>query len=158
MIAVVPQTPALFAGTIMENIAPGEEDPDSKMVIEICEKLGMTEFIASLPLGLESPVGEGGASLSGGQRQRILMARALYRRPMVLILDEATSHLDVERERLVNAAVSMLELTRIIVAHRPETIASADRVLVMEGGRIVHDYRPAAKTEPRTREHADITD
>jgi ATP-binding cassette subfamily B protein RaxB len=84
------------------------------------------------------------------------MARALYRQPMVLVLDEATSHLDVERERLVNAAVSALDLTRIIVAHRPETIASVDRVLVMEGGRIVRDYRPA-KPEPRSREIAEIS-
>jgi ATP-binding cassette subfamily B protein RaxB len=82
-----------------------------------------------------------GATLSGGQKQRVLLARALYKRPRVLFLDEATSALDVERERLVNQAVRQLRLTRVIVAHRPETIASADRVVVLAGGTVSHDLR-----------------
>ncbi len=154
----VMQDDQLFAGSIGENISLFDDTWDQDRIEEAARRAAVHDDIVSMPMGYHSLIGDMGSSLSGGQRQRILMARALYRRPMVLILDEATSHLDVERERLVNAAVSMLELTRIIVAHRPETIASADRVLVMEGGRIVHDYRPAAKTEPRTREHADITD
>jgi ATP-binding cassette subfamily B protein RaxB len=84
-----------------------------------------------------------GTSLSGGQKQRILLARALYKRPRILLLDEATSALDVDRERRVNQAVQQLQLTRIIVAHRPETIASAQRVLVLKDGRLVED-RPSA--------------
>ena len=83
-------------------------------------------------------------SLSGGMKQRLLLARALYREPKLLFLDEATSHLDVANERLVNQAVRELALTKVIVAHRPETIASADRVLVMEQGRIVQELRPQA--------------
>lgn len=154
----VMQDDQLFAGSIGENISLFDDTWDQDRIEEAARRAAVHDDIVSMPMGYHSLIGDMGSSLSGGQRQRILMARALYRRPMVLILDEATSHLDVERERLVNAAVSMLELTRIIVAHRPETIASADRVLVMEGGRIVHDYRPAAKAEPRTREHADITD
>ena len=83
-----------------------------------------------------------GSSLSGGQKQRVILARALYRKPKLLFLDEATSHLDVLRERQVNEAVKRLALTKVIVAHRPETIASAGRVLVMEQGRIAQDLRP----------------
>lgn len=82
--------------------------------------------------------------LSGGQKQRIILARALYRQPKLLFLDEATSHLDVGNEQLVNAAIRRLDVTRVIVAHRPETIANADRVLVMEQGRIVQELRSQA--------------
>ncbi len=154
----VMQDDQLFAGSIGENISLFDDTWDQDRIEEAARRAAVHDDIVSMPMGYHSLIGDMGSSLSGGQRQRVLMARALYRRPMVLILDEATSHLDVERERLVNAAVSMLELTRIIVAHRPETIASADRVLVMEEGRIVRDYRPAAKPEPRSREPADITD
>ena len=77
-----------------------------------------------------------GSSLSGGQKPRVILARALYREPKLLFLDEATSHLDVTNENLVNEAVKQLKVTKVIVAHRPETIASADRVLVVHGGRI----------------------
>ena len=92
-----------------------------------------------MPMGYATLVGDMGTSLSGGQKQRILLARALYKRPRILLLDEATSALDVDRERRVNQAVQQLQLTRIIVAHRPETIASAQRVLVLKDGRLVED-------------------
>jgi ATP-binding cassette subfamily B protein RaxB len=95
--------------------------------------------IAATPMGYGTLVGEAGAGLSGGQKQRLLLARALYKRPRVLVLDEATSHLDVANERLVNAAISRIPLTRIIVAHRAETIAMAGRVVVLESGRVVRD-------------------
>lgn len=95
-----------------------------------------------MPMGYHSLIGDMGTTLSGGQKQRVLLTRALYRKPRLLFLDEATSHLDVERERLVNAAVHRLKLTKLIIAHRPETIASADRVLVMHGGKIVQEFRP----------------
>jgi ATP-binding cassette subfamily B protein RaxB len=85
-----------------------------------------------------------GAALSGGQRQRILLARALYKQPRILFLDEATSALDVQRERLVNEAIRGLSLTRILIAHRPETIASAERVIVLQGGKVAQDLRRAA--------------
>ena len=98
-----------------------------------------------MPMGYHSLIGDMGSSLSGGQKQRLLLARALYREPRLLFLDEATSHLDVANERLVNQAVKELALTKVIVAHRPETIASADRVLVMEQGRIVQELRPQAQ-------------
>ena len=98
-----------------------------------------------MPMGYHSLIGDMGSSLSGGQKQRLLLARALYREPKLLFLDEATSHLDVANERLVNQAVKELALTKVIVAHRPETIASADRVLVMEQGRIVQELRPQAQ-------------
>ena len=98
----------------------------------------------AMPMGYQSLVGDMGSSLSGGQKQRVILARALYREPRLLVLDEATSHLDVPHERIVNTAVRGLALTRITAAHRPETIASADRVLVMEGGCIVREFRPRA--------------
>lgn len=92
-------------------------------------------------MGYHGLIGDMGSSLSGGQKQRIILARALYRQPKLLFLDEATSHLDVDNEQLVNAAIRRLNVTRVIVAHRPETIASAGRVLVMERGRIVQELR-----------------
>jgi ATP-binding cassette subfamily B protein RaxB len=84
-------------------------------------------------------VGDLGTGLSGGQRQRLLLARALYRRPRILFMDEGTSHLDLAKEREVNAALRELQITRVIIAHRPETIAAADRVLRLEGGRVLDD-------------------
>jgi len=110
-----------------------------------------------MPMGYRTLIGDMGTALSGGQKQRVLLARALYRRPKILFLDEATSHLDVGLEKQVNAAVRAMKLTRIVIAHRPETIAMADRVLVMHGGKVVQEVRqpvaqapaqPAAPSEP----------
>lgn len=141
IVGAVMQDDQLFAGSIADNI--GFFDPDFDLVrVEAAARLAAVhEDIAAMPMGYHGLIGDMGSSLSGGQKQRIILARALYRQPKLLFLDEATSHLDVMRERLVNDAVRKLQLTKVIVAHRPETIASADRVLVMDGGRIAQELR-----------------
>jgi ATP-binding cassette subfamily B protein len=139
---VVPQKIDFFAGTIAENIALGEFDPDMRKIQEVCDMLGMTSFIEQLPNGFSSWVGENGASLSGGQKQRIAIARALYRDPEILILDEATSSLDSLSEKFVQDTVRLLrerEKTVIVIAHRLSTVRLADRIIVLEKGRLVQD-------------------
>ena len=90
-----------------------------------------------MPMQYETLVGDMGSTLSGGQKQRVLLARALYRQPKILVMDEGTAHLDARHEQAVNAAISVMGITRIIVAHRQETIAAAERVLVMHGGILI---------------------
>ena len=136
MVGAVMQDDRLFAGTVAENIALGEERIDFERVEEAARLASIHDEVASMAIGYHSLIGDMGSALSGGQKQRILLARALYRRPSILFLDEATSHLDVRRERDVNASVRALALTRIIIAHRRETIASADRVLVLRDGKL----------------------
>ena len=104
------------------------------------------EEIEAMPMAYHTLIGDMGTSISGGQKQRLLLARALYKRPRILLLDEATSALDVDRERLVNQAVRQLDVTRVIVAHRPETIASANRVIVLQEGRVAQDLRSVEMT------------
>ncbi len=140
-VGAVMQDDQLFAGSIAENIAFGDDGYDMARVEEAAHLASVHDDIVAMPMGYHSLIGDMGTTLSGGQKQRVILARALYRNPRTLFLDEATSHLDVERERLVNEAVRSLKLTRIIIAHRPETIASADRVLVMHGGRIVQEMK-----------------
>lgn len=146
MVGAVMQDDQLFAGSISDNIAFGEDGFDPGRVEEAARLAAVHEEIAAMPMGYHSLIGDMGTTLSGGQKQRVILARALYRKPRILFLDEATSHLDVERERLVNDAVRKLKLTKVIIAHRPETIASADRVLVMHRGKIVQESRPQAAT------------
>ena len=133
------QDDPLFAGSIADNIAFFDPQPDLARVEHCARLAAVHEDIAQMPMRYNTLVGDMGTVISGGQKQRVLLARALYRRPSLLFLDEATSHLDIARERSVNEAVRRLPLTRIIVAHRPETIASADRVIVIHEGRIVSD-------------------
>ena len=119
-----------------------EDGFDLRRVEAAARLAAVHDEIVAMPLGYHSLVGDMGTALSGGQKQRIILARALYRRPRVLFLDEATSHLDLQCERRVGCAVQKLKLTRLIIAHRPETIASADRVLLLQSGRIAREFRP----------------
>jgi ATP-binding cassette subfamily B protein RaxB len=133
----VVQNDCLFAGTIGENISFFDSDADQARIEECAELAAVHAEIAALPMAYNTLVGFMGSTLSAGQQQRILLARALYARPSILILDEATSHLDVHRETAVSAALSKLAITRIIVAHRPQTAAAADRVVALHLGKLV---------------------
>jgi len=136
LIGTVMQDDHLFAGSIADNICFFDPSPDQER-IEYCSSLARVDReIESMPMGYHTLIGDIGTGLSGGQKQRILLARALYAKPKILVLDEATSHLDTANERLVNNAVRALQLTRVLVAHRPETIVMAERVVVIENGRI----------------------
>jgi ATP-binding cassette subfamily B protein RaxB len=139
MLAVVMQDDALLAGSLKDNICFNDEHPDQAR-IEHCAHLAQIDAdIRRMRMGYETLVADMGSSLSGGQKQRVLLARALYKRPRVLILDEATSALDVKLEREVSAAIGELAMSRIIIAHRPETIASARRLIALGRGQVVHD-------------------
>jgi ATP-binding cassette subfamily B protein len=142
-IAVVPQDPALFHRTIAENIGYARPDATPDEVALAARRARAHDFIASLPRGYDTLVGERGVKLSGGERQRVAIARAFLADAPILVLDEATSSLDVETELLVQAATEelMAGRTTIVIAHRLSTIRSADRILVFEGGRIVEEGR-----------------
>ncbi len=140
IISVVPQKIDLFAGNVIDNIAVGDLNPDMKRIMDICYKLGMTGFIDKLPQGYNTFLGENGLSLSGGQKQRIAIARAFYRNPEILILDEATSSLDSTAENYVQNAIRMMEeenKTVILIAHRLSTVKLARRVIVLKDGEVV---------------------
>lgn len=135
IVSVVMQDDQLLSGTIADNICIFDTECNQSRVEECARLAGVHEDILRMPMRYQTLVGDMGSSLSGGQRQRLCIARALYRQPRVLIFDEATSHLDVAREAEIYSNLASLRLTRIIVAHRPETIRIADRiVLLAEGG------------------------
>ncbi|ADH90337.1 lipid A ABC exporter family, fused ATPase and inner membrane subunits [Ancylobacter novellus DSM 506] len=140
-IALVPQDVAIFATSIRENIRLGRPDATDEEVEEAGRLALADEFVARLPEGWDTPVGERGVTLSGGQRQRLAIARAILRRAPILLLDEATSALDAESETLVQRALdrSMQGRTTLVIAHRLATVLSADRILVMEQGRVVEE-------------------
>jgi len=142
IVSVVPQRIDLFSGNVVDNIAVGEFNPDMTRVMEICEKLGMTKFVEQLPQGFNTYLGENGATLSGGQQQRIAIARALYRNPEILILDEATSSLDSLSEAFVQNTLRLLgeeSKTVIVIAHRLSTISMAQRIIMLDKGKVVQD-------------------
>jgi len=139
LLGTVMQNDVLFAGSIADNICFFDPQPDQERIRQCAGLASIDAEIEGMPMGYHTIVGDIGSGLSGGQAQRILLARALYGSPRVLVLDEATSHLDIANERTVNAAISQLTLTRILVAHRPETIASTDRVVSLVQGTVVND-------------------
>jgi ATP-binding cassette subfamily B protein len=142
-VAVVPQDPALFHRTIAENIAYGRPGATREEIALAARRARAHDFIAGLPKGYDTLVGERGVKLSGGERQRVAIARAFLADAPVLVLDEATSSLDVETERQVQAAIEelMVGRTTIVIAHRLSTIRGADRILVFEGGRVIEEGR-----------------
>lgn len=139
MVGTVMQEDRLFSGSIADNISFFDPAPEWDRIRECARRAAIDQEIAKMPMGYYTITGDSGIGISGGQKQRILLARALYRQPRILVLDEATSHLDVANEHSVNETVRSMGLTRLIVAHRPETIAMADRVLVMAGGGIAEE-------------------
>lgn len=139
-IGTVLQEDHLFRGSIADNIIFSEKRDDDWM--QHCAGLARIDAdITAMPMGYQTMIGETGGGLSGGQKQRLLLARALYREPGLLLLDEATSHLDVESETGISRTLRQLGLPVLLIAHRPETIASADRVLYLENGNLTEISR-----------------
>jgi ABC-type multidrug transport system fused ATPase/permease subunit len=146
LVAWAPQHPHLFHGTIAENIRLGEPDASPEAVVAAARAAHAHEFIEALPRGYDTPIGERGARLSGGQRQRLALARAFVKDAPLLILDEATSHLDPVSEALIKDALARLIRNRtvLIIAHRLILVDGADAIAVMDGGRVVHMGVPRA--------------
>ena len=140
LVSVVPQKVDIFAGSVIENIAVGDFDPDMKKIVSICNELVMKDFIDKLPNGFQTYLGENGANLSGGERQRIAIARAFYKAPEILILDEATSSLDSAAERYVQNAVQSMKKkgkTVIIITHRLSAVMHSDKIIVLKQGEMI---------------------
>jgi ATP-binding cassette subfamily B protein len=140
-IALVPQDPVIFSGTIADNLRYAKPDATLDQLKEAAEQASALDYIMATEHGFDTLVGERGVTLSGGERQRLAIARAILKDAPILLLDEATSALDAENEAAVQAALDVLMRgrTTIVVAHRLATVLKADRILVMDGGRIVEE-------------------
>ncbi|EGN74773.1 ABC-type bacteriocin/lantibiotic exporter [Idiomarina sp. A28L] len=135
-VAAVMQDDQLMSGTLAENISFFDPDFNMERVLSVANLAGIHQDISAMPMGYNSLVGDMGSALSGGQKQRLLLARALYRKPKILLMDEATSHLDVSLEQYVNQAIQKLSMTQIVIAHRPETIMNAERIYELNAGQL----------------------
>ncbi|MGS2763446.1 peptidase domain-containing ABC transporter [Sinomicrobium sp. M5D2P9] len=142
LVGVVPQKIDLFGGNVVENIAVGEFQPNMERIMEICKSIGILPFIENLPNGFATYLGENGATLSGGQKQRIAIARALYKQPEILVLDEATSSLDSTSESFVLKTIANLReknKTIVVIAHRLSTVVHADKIVVLDKGEVIEE-------------------
>jgi len=139
LIGTVMQNDQLLSGSIADNICFFDPEFDQSWIEQCAQMAAIHQDVITMPMGYHTLIGDMGSSLSGGQKQRLLLARALYKKPKILFLDEATSHLDVGLESVVNDTVKTLNITRVIIAHRPDTIAMADRVIVLKNGQLIQD-------------------
>ncbi len=157
LFGVVMQEDELFSGSITENITFFDPTPDFARAERSARQAAVHQEILEMAMGYNTLIGDMGSALSGGQKQRVLLARALYREPKYLLLDEATSHLDILNEERVNRALRDLQVTRIVIAHRPETIVSADRIFSLQNGHITSctnvEYIDASRAESMIRFH-----
>ena len=140
--AAVLQDDLLFYGTVKDNISYFDPDATDEKVARAAVLAGIHAEIAAMPLSYMSLVGEGSGALSGGQRQRLILARAIYREPKMLMLDEATSHLDLQSEAVVNQGIGTLQATRVSIAHRPESLLAAQRIVMMHAGQVGQEFTP----------------
>jgi ATP-binding cassette subfamily B protein RaxB len=133
-VGAVMQDDQLFAGSIADNICFFDAEPSMERIVAAAQAAAIHEGIMAMPMGYQSLVGDMGSSLSGGQKQRLVLARVLYQQSRLIVLDEATSHLDAECEQLVNSTLGQLPISRLVIAHRPETIASAQKIIALQSG------------------------
>lgn len=135
---VVMQEARIFSGTILDNIAMSDDRPDIRKALSCIDTVGLKAFIESMPMGMHTKIGVAGVEMSGGQKQRLMIARALYKDPDLLFLDEATSSLDANNERSVVSNINALKKgkTMIIAAHRLSTVQNADKIVFIENGQI----------------------
>jgi ATP-binding cassette subfamily B protein RaxB len=136
-IGAVMQDDTLLAGSIIDNVCFFDPEPDHLKVEQCAHRAAIHEDISRMTMGYNTMVGDMGTNLSGGQIQRLLLARALYKQPSILVMDEATSHLDIDNEAKITREIQHLSMTRIIIAHRPETISNANRVLILRHGKLI---------------------